>query len=228
MRTLSPAPGSLYDAHGAPRFGAYQGGLPPVDLRRLAATKLELVHQAQALVLRRPRDRRASSSAAPRCTSATSRRAFAFVYDRKERRLLADRSTLAPPFGQRIADTAGEGCDVRFRALGARFDVQRGHGARELRSRRRDRRHQPRRRPSTTAARPPDLGRRAGPRRHPQRDREARAPPVTRRGRRRPASLPPRGRPRRLRLHPRPPRPPHRVELGVRARPRQDRRAASP
>ncbi len=128
MRSLEAAPSSLYDDSGSPRFGAYRGALPPVDLGRLAASKLDLVTKRKRwFYVGVATDEVFVAAAAVHVGYVAT--AFAFVYDRKERRLLADRSTLAPPFGQRFSGTAGEGCDIHFSALGARFDVQRGLGA---------------------------------------------------------------------------------------------------
>jgi hypothetical protein len=127
MRSLGPAPSSLFDEHGTPRFGAYSGALPPVDLERLAPSKLALVTQRKRWVyVGLATDEIFFGAAVVHVGYVAT--AFAFVYERSQNRLIADRSTLAPPLGQQFSDTAGDGCDVRFRALGARFDLKRPHG----------------------------------------------------------------------------------------------------
>ena len=46
MRSLDPAPRSLLDDQGHPRFGSYRGGLPLVDLRPVARGGLyDLTHR---------------------------------------------------------------------------------------------------------------------------------------------------------------------------------------
>jgi hypothetical protein len=126
-RSLEPAPASFYDDSGSPRFGAYEGALPPVDLERLAPSKVDLVTKRKRWVyLGIATDEIFLGAAAVHVGYVAT--AFAFVFDKASRRLLADRSAMAPPFGQRISDTGGEGCDVRFRAFGGRFDLKRGAG----------------------------------------------------------------------------------------------------
>jgi hypothetical protein len=54
--------------------------------------------------------------------------AFAFAFDAKERRMIADASSMGPPFAARVGDSAGEGCSAQYRIGNTRLSVTRGIG----------------------------------------------------------------------------------------------------
>ncbi|HEY4118549.1 MAG TPA: DUF2804 domain-containing protein [Byssovorax sp.] len=120
MRTLDPAPTSLLDDHGAPRFGSYRGALPPVDLTSLA--------RRSDLVTKRKRWLYVSIATADVYIAAAgihlgyATQLFAFVYDRKERRMLADRSAMGAPVGQRFGRTPDTEA-IALKALGGSFEL---------------------------------------------------------------------------------------------------------
>ncbi len=167
MRSLGPAPDSFYDEHGVPRFGAYQGALPPVDLEPLASSRVELLTKRKRWVyLAVATDEVLIAAAAVHVGYAAT--AFAFVFDRESRRLLADRSaTWRRRWGsasrRRRARAAVFGC-----APSARRSIFGGASARARttstsRSETSPCTRQPGRWRELAAA---DRGHRAGPRRH--------------------------------------------------------------
>ncbi len=101
MRSLLPAPSSFIDpATGAPAFGSYVGPLPPVELgtglvdralRRKKWVWLAVAAEECWIAL-----------AVVRMGYATN--AFAYVFDRPARRMLVDRTVVAPPGAAKIAD----------------------------------------------------------------------------------------------------------------------------
>ena len=108
MRSLEPAPASLCDAGGAPRYGAYRGPLPPIDLVPLAARRLDLAIKRKRWIYAAIVTDRLFVAVALVDVGYLSTQ-FAFVYDKHDGRMLADRSALAPPVRQRFAASLSAG-----------------------------------------------------------------------------------------------------------------------
>ena len=129
MRTLEPAPPSVLDAStGAPRIGAYRGPLPRVDLSSLARGKLwRLFHEKRWMYV--------AISADPLLVGVAIAdlgylcNGFAFVFDRAEARMIADRTALAPPFAGDVNDTSGPGHLARFELGATRLRFERAAAA---------------------------------------------------------------------------------------------------
>ncbi len=143
---LSPAPPSVVDERGAPVFGAFAGHAAAIDWRRLAGP------------WRRGRVWRAfhakrwhyASIATPDCVVAAAiidigwaTSAFAYLFDRRARRLLADLSWLGVPgLSARVSSGAGgahsgaaAGARSRFHGLGGGLALEETAGGWRLRAR---------------------------------------------------------------------------------------------
>jgi hypothetical protein len=128
MRSLEPAPSTLLDDRGQPRFGSYRGGLPTVDLGRMGRGGLyELTHRKRWIYVAIASEEVYLGVAAVHLGYLST--LFAFAFDRKAARVVVDRSLVAPPIGQIVADTAGEGCDVRVKSGASRISFRRARGA---------------------------------------------------------------------------------------------------
>lgn len=130
--SLPTAPPNITDAQGYPRFGTYAGGLREVDfgglrgpyqlplpVRVLKEKKwlYTFIATPKVVVLCAVLDLRYTTNA------------FCTVVDLERRRALFDQSFLNVPGPHVvIADRPGDGCDVRFRTVGARFSLQRPAG----------------------------------------------------------------------------------------------------
>src|SRR5206468_4010846 len=113
MRELAPPPDSLFDADGAPRFGAYRGPLPRVDLAPLARGALFRVAKHKRWVyFAVASDEVFVGLAIVRLGYIAS--SFVFVAERGGRGLLVDRSAMGPPPVAHVGAAAGEGCVARF------------------------------------------------------------------------------------------------------------------
>ncbi|MDB4945185.1 MAG: hypothetical protein JWP97_4719 [Labilithrix sp.] len=128
---LAPAPATFVDpSSGLAAFGAYAGPLPPVDLGRLG------LHDR---VARRKRwfygaivTREVWISYVVLRTGYAAT-AFAFVWDVAGRRMLVDRTVLAPSLVSRVADDVHQQGEIAHFALGrSRIAVHRGAGGLDL------------------------------------------------------------------------------------------------
>lgn len=129
MRTHSPVPDAAIDpVTGAPRAGSYRGGLGRVDLRGVRLGAL-------ARVAREKRWMYVGAASGDVYVGAAVVRlgyaanAFAFAYDARQKRMLADVSMLAPPFSCEVGDTAGEGCKARLRSKNDSVSIERPRGS---------------------------------------------------------------------------------------------------
>lgn len=128
MRALLPPPDAIFDpVTRAPRVGSYRGGLPRVDLSPLAPSALA------RLVQRKTWTYVAIASEQVFIAIAVVRlgylaNAFAFVFDKANRRMLADRTALGPPFAASLGDVGGEGSHARVRLPGAFVRIERPRG----------------------------------------------------------------------------------------------------
>lgn len=128
MRSLSPPPLSIVDpATGAPRFGAYRGGLPRVDLRPLGKGPLfRIAHEKRWVYVAIASGDLLIGLAIVRLGYVAN--TFVFVYDRKVKSVVIDRSALAPPFAASVSDFCREGCRAVFSFAGMSLRVERGAG----------------------------------------------------------------------------------------------------
>ncbi|MBI5499147.1 MAG: DUF2804 domain-containing protein [Deltaproteobacteria bacterium] len=129
MRVLAPPPDAVVDpVSGRLRCGSFRGPLPPVDLGPLGRDLL-------SRFLRRKRwlwgtissDEALFGFAVVDLGWLAS--TFAFAWDRRERRMLADRSALGPGFRGRVNDRAEGGCEARFGGGKSRARISRPAGA---------------------------------------------------------------------------------------------------
>jgi hypothetical protein len=115
MRSLLPPPRSLVDPETrTPRFGAYQGELPRVDLASLGKGPLfSLLHRKRWVFVMITEGELCFALAIVHLGYAAS--SFFFVFDRAAGRMLIDRSHLGLPFLCEIGDAPGEGTSASFR-----------------------------------------------------------------------------------------------------------------
>jgi hypothetical protein len=128
MRPLLPVPSSVLDpATGRPRVGSYRGGLPVVDV----------LGDRPSLAARAFRRKRwiyvgiATGDvyigvAVVRLGYAS--KAFAYVYDARARKMIADRAALAPHFRASVDDEGGAGRSARFTSRRSRVLFERRGG----------------------------------------------------------------------------------------------------
>jgi hypothetical protein len=114
MRTLDPAPSSLFDPlTSLPRVGSYEGPLPRIDYAPLGRGPLHrLLHQKRWIYAAIATDAVYFGAAIVDLGYASS--AFAFALDARERRLLLDRSVMGHPLSARVGAMTGEGCLAYF------------------------------------------------------------------------------------------------------------------
>lgn len=129
---LPPAPASVEDAGGAPRFGTYQGALDVVDLSRLGGG-----YQPNRLDRLRMHKKWLYGFIATREVAALfavvdlgySSNAFAMALDYSSGRVLADVGVLGLPRpAVKVNDHPGAGLDVSFRRPDARWKAWRTFG----------------------------------------------------------------------------------------------------
>jgi hypothetical protein len=130
--TLPPAPATPVDAQGRPAVGAYQGCVPHVTWSGLRGR-----YSCNAIYRRlHSKTWHFVSVGGEQCMAAFAivdlgyaASAFAYVFDRKARRLLCDLSFTGLPSAVQVADTAGPGARSRFAAGGADLLIERPRGA---------------------------------------------------------------------------------------------------
>ncbi|MBI5488687.1 MAG: DUF2804 domain-containing protein [Deltaproteobacteria bacterium] len=114
MRVLGPPPDAVVDpVTGTLRCGSFRGPLPPVDLRPLGRDLLSrAVRRKRWLWGTIVSDEALLGFAVVDLGWLAS--TFAFAWDRRERRMLVDRSALGPGFRGLVNDRAEDGCEARF------------------------------------------------------------------------------------------------------------------
>lgn len=132
MRELLPVPDALVDpGTGEPRLGSFRGGFPRVDVSPLAGPWLRFFTRKRwvyAVVAKPP-----VLVAACVVDLGYSATAFAFAYDSKQRRMLADVSAIG--LRASVSDTAQEGCDASFGSRALDVSVRRPVGSSSYRLR---------------------------------------------------------------------------------------------
>jgi hypothetical protein len=114
MRTLLPAPDTAVDptTHSA-RLGSFRGTIGRVDLKSLAPSRRYLLfHSKRWVYLAIASDDVFVGLAVVHLGYAA--KLFGFVFDASSKRMLFDRSLLAPSFACVVGDTAGEGCEAKL------------------------------------------------------------------------------------------------------------------
>jgi hypothetical protein len=131
MRTLEPPPDAVVEP-AALRAGSYRGGLPPVDTRPLRGGPLyRVAHQKSWVYTAVAAGDLLIAAVVVRLGYASN--AFAFVFDRAAGRMLADRTSLGPPFSAMVGRTGGEGCSALYRMPGFHISFTRAVGAQDYR-----------------------------------------------------------------------------------------------
>jgi hypothetical protein len=131
---LPPAPQTPVDSQGRPAVGAYQG-----CVERITWDGLRGPYAHNALYRRfHFKTWHFVSLGGPRCMTAFAiidlgyaASAFAYVFDRSERRLLCDLSFTGMAGAVKVAETAGPGARSSFKAGGADLLIERPRGAAE-------------------------------------------------------------------------------------------------
>ena len=128
MRTLLPVPDQAFDPSGFPRTGSFRGGLQRVDLSPLNRSLVRrTLHHKRWMYFAIASEEVYVAVCVVRLGYAAS--AFAFAFDRRSRRMLVDRSSMAPPFVCEVGDTAGEGCVASYHFGLARVGIARNAGS---------------------------------------------------------------------------------------------------
>jgi hypothetical protein len=129
VRALSSPPADVVDpGTGAPRFGSYRGPLPRVELGALAGGRLPRLRR----LVREKRWMYAAISADPLLLGIAVvdlgylANAFAFVFDRRAGRMVADHTALGPGPVASVNELAGAGHHARFAFAGNEVAIQRG------------------------------------------------------------------------------------------------------
>jgi hypothetical protein len=114
MRSLLPPPRTLVDPETrTPRFGAYRGDLPPVDLASLGKRPLfSFLHRKRWVFVTITEGELILVLAIVHLGYAVS--SFFFAFDRAAGRMLIDRSHVGLPFLGNINDAPGEGASASF------------------------------------------------------------------------------------------------------------------
>ncbi|MCC6559624.1 MAG: DUF2804 domain-containing protein [Polyangiaceae bacterium] len=128
MRTLLPPPASVIDpSTGTLNAGSFRGGLPRVDLSPLEPRPMRRFFSHKRWIYVAIASEQVYLGAAV-VDLGYAANAFAFVYDRTEARMIADRAALGPPLLVEVSDVAGEGAHARARLPGARLRFERPRG----------------------------------------------------------------------------------------------------
>jgi Protein of unknown function (DUF2804) len=129
MRVLTPPPDAVIDPlTREPRYGAFRGSLPPVDLAGLGKGRLErLFHHKRWMYLAIASDELFLAVAVVDLGYLMT--AFTFAQVAGERGLRVDRSVIVPPRLGEVNDTAGEGSLARVRLGRSSLRIARPAGA---------------------------------------------------------------------------------------------------
>lgn len=124
-RTLTAAPASFLDpATGAPAFGSYAGSLPAVVTPGLGLVGRFARRKRWVYVAIASGDVWIALAVVRTGYAAT---AFAFAYDLRERRMLVDRTAMAPTFAAEVSDDpSAPGPLARFAFSGTELFLSRG------------------------------------------------------------------------------------------------------
>jgi len=129
MRTLDPVPDAALDpVTGQPRVGSYRGALRRVDLTAVAGGALKrALREKRWIYVGVASDEIYAGVAVVRLGYAAN--AFAFAYDGRAKKMLADVSMLAPTLRCSVGDTSGEGCIARLRSGASSVSIERPVGS---------------------------------------------------------------------------------------------------
>ena len=130
MRALTPAPSTVIDERGRPRFGSFVGTVPRVDLSRVAGGPLHRVKRAKRWIYVGIATEDAYIAlAVARLGYAAN--VFAYALDAKTMRMIATRSMIAPPTSCRVdsGTSAATIASFAFRGSHARVTRGRDHGS---------------------------------------------------------------------------------------------------
>jgi Protein of unknown function (DUF2804) len=124
MRTLEPAPSSAIDpSTGALRFGSYRGSIRGVDLSRVERNPLvRIAREKRWLYAALATDELFAAAAVVRLGYSAT--AFAYVYDARERRIVAHESSLGPTTACRVFDDPSDGVTAHFSLGRNRFRLE--------------------------------------------------------------------------------------------------------
>jgi hypothetical protein len=112
MRTLAAPPASILDPEGAAQLGSYRGALPRVNLAEPAVLSRIIRHKRWIYAAIASGDLLVAAAVVK---LGYVSKCFAFVMHKRAGRIIVDHSSLAPPFSAFVGDSAGEGCEARFR-----------------------------------------------------------------------------------------------------------------
>jgi hypothetical protein len=128
MRELSPPPRRVLRPSGALDAGSFRGALPPVDWSGLHRTRwFQLAHHKRWIYFALATDELFIAAAVVDLGYASN--AFAFAFDKASKRMLADVTSLGPPFVGSVGDTMGAGCRANFRLGGSQVSLTRSSDA---------------------------------------------------------------------------------------------------
>jgi hypothetical protein len=127
MRELATPPRTILDDAGAPRAGSFRGPLPPVDLAPLGKGALfRLAHHKRWMYVAVATDELLLAVAIVQLGYAAN--TFAFAFDRRSMRMVADESSLGPSFAGRVERTA-DALDARYRLGAVETSLVRARGS---------------------------------------------------------------------------------------------------
>lgn len=128
-RALPAAPAELLDpATRKPRFGAYVGSLPAVNLDATGASLPAIVTQGKRwMYVIIVSDEVICCAAVVRMGYASN--AFAFAIDRPQRKVIADVTAMGPVFAASVSRRAGEGAEAKFGLGSKQFSIDRPFGS---------------------------------------------------------------------------------------------------
>jgi hypothetical protein len=126
---LPAAPAELIDpATRKPRFGAYIGSLPAVNLDATGASLPAIVTQGKRwMYVIVVSDEVICCAAVVRMGYASN--AFAFAIDRRERKVIADVTAMGPVFAATVSHRASEGAEAKFGLGSKQFRIDRPFGS---------------------------------------------------------------------------------------------------
>lgn len=129
MHTLLPVPESIVDSSGKPRFGSYRGSLPSIDITSLGRGPVfRLFHHKRWMYTAIASEDVLIAVAVVDLGYASN--AFALALDARSMRVIADTSSLGPPFAASVS--AEPGRDASYKLPGASLRVERPSGSTAL------------------------------------------------------------------------------------------------
>lgn len=122
-----PAPDSVLDTNGRPRFGSYRGQLPPVNIEPLGLGRLfRLAHHKRWMYTVIASSEALIALAVIDLGYLTD--AFVFVLDARDGRMVADHSSIGPFFAASVSDSTAEGGKASFKLGRTHVRVERRRG----------------------------------------------------------------------------------------------------